>query len=81
MRPSPNLESGPNAGIRANPVLVRGITIIKPFNCMGFARIPAFGPLSKLGGGGNYKVFTKKSPKILTPVCIPQAGNKLAKSF
>ena len=70
MRPPPNLEGGPNAGIRANPLLERGITILTPLHCMGFARIPAFSPPSKFGGGRIYIVFTKKSPKILPPVCL-----------
>ena len=39
MRPPPNLESGPNAGIRANS---ESITISKLFYCTGFARISDF---------------------------------------
>ena len=57
MRPPPKLESGPNAGIRANPVRLK-----KYLNCIvipsvrGVARIPAFGPLSNFGGGRIYIV-------------------------
>ena len=53
MRPTPNLESWPNAGIRANPVLE-----VSQFQnyCTGFRTIPAFGPLSKFGSGRTYIV-------------------------
>ena len=35
------------------------ITMPKLFYCTGFARISAFGPLSKFGGGRIYIVFLK----------------------
>ena len=72
MRPPPNLESGPNAGIRANPV-----PEVSQFHnyYLGFARIPAFVPLSKFGGGriyivfkSKYSNFTEKSQKLLASI-------------
>ena len=71
MRPPPKLESGPNAGIRANPVRLK-----KYLNCIvipsvrGVARIPAFGPLSNFGGGRIYIVFKDVGGYTLDPFAI-----------
>ena len=89
MRPPPKLESGPNAGIRANPVRLK-----KYSNCIvipsvrGVARIPAFGPLSNFGGGRIYIVakefcclFNEEIPRYSTPPVFPPSHCKDLISF